>query len=282
MTSSDGGGVAAALAAAHTHGVARLDAQLLLAHVLGRSRSWLIAHDDATLTAVQSAAFRALLERRAALEPLAYLVGAKEFHGLMLTVGPGVLVPRPETEVLVDWAIELLRSRGVASVLDLGTGSGAIALAVKQACPSAQVTAVDASAMALDVARNNGRRLSLDVCWLESDWWSALGARRFDLVLSNPPYVALGDPHLAGLWCEPEIALLGGTDGLDALAHLATTAPPHLNPGGSLLLEHGHAQREAVRALLGRHGFVGIETRADLAGHPRCSAGQVAAGRQAA
>ena len=274
------GRVGAALARARVLGLARLDAQALLAHVLERPRAWLIAHDDAALDAVQAARFESLAARRAAGEPLAYLVGQKEFHGLTLAVGPATLVPRPETELLVDWAIELLDSRGGsgrASVVDLGTGSGAIALALAHARPSAMLTALDASPAALEVARGNGRRLGLEVEWLHSDWWAALGQRRFNLALANPPYVAAGDPHLAALAYEPRSALLAGASGLDALQHLAATAPDHLHPGGWLLLEHGHDQGPAVRAALGRHGFVNVATRADLAGLPRCTGGSMRA-----
>jgi release factor glutamine methyltransferase len=269
--------VAAALATARTIGLARLDAQALLGHLLQRPRGWLIAHDDAGLTAVEAQAFEALAARRAAGEPLAYLVGEREFHGLRLAVDRATLVPRPETELLVDWAIECLRKVESESrppqVLDLGTGSGAIALAVKRACPFAAVTAVDVSEAALAVARRNGEALGLEIDWLASDWCSALGERRFDLLLSNPPYVAEGDPHLDALAYEPALALVAGAQGLDALRHLADTAPRHLWPGGRLLLEHGHDQGEAVRRLLAEGGFSAVETRLDLAGCPRCSGG---------
>jgi release factor glutamine methyltransferase len=274
---SEAGTVAAALTAARSLGLARLDAQALLGHLLDRPRGWLIAHDDAALTRAQWHGFEALAKRRAAGEPLAYLVGEKEFHGLRLAVDRATLVPRPETELLVDWAIECLphdeAGRGVTRMLDLGTGSGAVALAVKRACPSVAVTAVDVSAAALAVARRNGERLHLDVEWLHSDWWSALGQRRFDLVLSNPPYVAEGDPHLHALAHEPALALTSGPDGLDALSRLAAGAGRHLAAGGRLLLEHGHEQAAAVRQLLSGAGFHAIETRLDLAGHPRCSGG---------
>jgi release factor glutamine methyltransferase len=271
--------VAVALAAAQRLGLARLDAQLLLGHLLQRPRSWLIAHDDAALTAVEKQAFEALAARRAAGEPLAYLVGEREFHGLRLSVDRATLVPRPETELLVDWAIECLRrdeggSAGVAQVLDLGTGSGAIALAVKRACPFAAVAALDVSENALAVARCNGAALGLEIEWLQSDWWCALGERRFDLLLSNPPYIAEGDRHLDALAHEPALALTAGAQGLDALRHLIATAPHHLSPAGRLLLEHGHEQGEAVRRLLADAGFGAIETRLDLAGQPRCSGGQ--------
>lgn len=267
--------VADALAQARLRGVDRLDAQLLLTRALARPRAWLLAHDDALLDAAQAARFEAELARRAAGEPLAYIVGEKEFHGLVLAVDAGVLVPRPDTETLVGWALELLRGElaGVAAprVLDLGTGSGAIALAVKQACPRAVVGAVDASAAALAVARGNGRRLGLDVDWLAGDWWQPLAGRRFDLVLGNPPYIAEGDPHLAALRHEPEMALSSGADGLDAIRRIVAEAPAHLAPGAWLLLEHGHDQAGEVRRLMDAAGLAGAVSRPDLAGVMRCS-----------
>ncbi len=265
--------VAGALAAAKAAGLDRLDAQLLLAHVLSRPRPWLLAHDDAALDAAQDAALHALLMRRVAGEPLAYLVGEKAFHGLTLRVDPHVLVPRPDTEVLVDWAIELLAAHARARVVDLGTGSGAVALAVKHACPSAFVHATDISQAALVVARGNAARLGLDVAMQHSAWWAGLAGRRFDLVLSNPPYVAGGDPHLAALRHEPALALTPGGDGLGALREIVAGTLEHLMPGGWLLLEHGYDQADAVRAMLAEHGLVGIETRPDLGGQPRCTGG---------
>jgi release factor glutamine methyltransferase len=267
--------VAAALARARERGVARLDAQLLLARLLGRERGWLIAHDEWDLLDGQQRDFDALLVRRAAGEPLAYLVGEKEFRGLMLEVGPAVLVPRPETELLVDWAIERLQASAEAcpQAVDLGTGSGAIAIALKHALPAARVTALDASAAALSIARRNAARLGLDIEWLQGDWWWVLPKRRFDLVLANPPYVAEDDPHLHALRHEPRQALVAGPQGLDALRVIVAGAPAHLRPGGWLLLEHGCAQAEAVRSLLLERGFEAVETRIDLAGHPRCSGG---------
>jgi release factor glutamine methyltransferase len=220
----------------------------------------------------QAAAFRAGLARLVAGEPLAYLTGEQEFHGLLLRVGPQVLVPRADTEVLVDWAIELLNGNPpAAEVLDLGTGSGAIALAIAHASPAARVSAVDASADALAIARANGERLGLNVEWIESDWWAALAQRRFDLIVSNPPYIAGGDAHLAALHHEPLMALTPGGDGLDALRHIAAGAALHLRPGAWLLLEHGYDQADAVTSLLHSHGLHEVQTRHDLAGHPRCT-----------
>lgn len=267
--------VAQALREARAQGIDRLDAQLLLAAVLGRPRSWLLAHDDVALTSPQQQGYAAHCERRAGGEPLAYLLGEKEFHGLTLQVGPDVLVPRPDTETLVDWALELLR-QGPArpAVLDLGTGSGAIALAITHDHPAACVCATNVSAAALAVARANGERLGLAVEWLHADWWTALAGRRFDLVLSNPPYIAAGDPHLAALAHEPQAALVAGEGGLAALRAISAQAGAHLRRGGWLLLEHGYDQADAVRAMLAAAGFGAIETRADLGGRPRCTGGR--------
>ena len=274
--------LADALREARAANVERLDAQLLLARLLGRPRSWLLAHDDTALDAGQASAWQALLARRAAGEPLAYLLGEKEFRGLMLEVDRRVLVPRPETEHLVDWALELLagalHDRASPRVIDLGTGSGAIAIAVKHAWPAADVTATDASEAALAVARDNAQRLDLALRFATGSWWDAVPATAgdvgFDLVLSNPPYIAERDPHLAALRHEPCAALASGSDGLDALRTIVAGAAPRLAPGGWLLVEHGFDQGDAVRTLLRTHGFTAVDTRADLAGQPRCSAGR--------
>ena len=269
--------VAAALATARALGVARLDAQLLLAHHLGRPRAWVLAHDGDVLPAAAAVAVLADLQRRADGVPLAYLTGRREFHGLTLRVGPDVLDPRADTEALVDWAHELLGGElsTIASpeVVDLGTGSGAIALAVKHACPRARVRALDASPAALDVARGNGERLQLAVDWLLGDWWSALPPPPVHLALSNPPYIAADDPHLPALRHEPRLALTPGGDGLAAIDALIAGAGDHLLGGGWLLLEHGHDQGAAVRQRLARAGFERVGTRHDLAGHERCSGG---------
>lgn len=263
--------VATLLDAARRAGLDRLDAQLLLGAVLARSRAWLIAHDDHAVAVGDADRFLALVTRRAAGEPLAYLVGEKEFHGLGLQVGPDVLVPRPDTETLVDWALELLPAASTAAVLDLGTGSGAVALALAQQRPGLRITAVDASEAALAVARGNGERLGLPVRWLASDWFGALVGERYGLVVGNPPYVAEGDPHLTALRHEPLRALTSGRDGLTDIRRIATGAMTHLEPGAWLLLEHGHDQAEAVRQLLAAAGLTDACTRADLAGRPRCS-----------
>ena len=263
--------IADALTKAHALGVARLDAQWLLEHLLGRPRTWLIAHDDSELSPAQAAQWRALLTRRAAGEPLAYVVGEREFRGLALQVTPAVLVPRPETELLVEWALACLPVQAEAEVVDLGCGSGAIALAVKSERPLAILTATDDSAEALAVARDNATRLGLRVQFVHGDWWSPLQGRRFALALCNPPYVAGDDPHLAALWHEPRGALTPEGDGLAALRRVIEAAPKHLLPGAWLLLEHGHDQADAVQQLLRAAGFGTPETRADLAGLPRCT-----------
>ena len=265
--------VAQALREARALGVDRLDTLMLLADTLACSRTWLLAHDDAGLSTDQTGRLRAQLARRATGEPLAYLLGKKEFHGLMLTVDSNVLVPRPDTEVLVDWALEFLAGLARPSVVDLGTGSGAIALAVKHAHPDAMLLATDVSSAALEVARGNAHRLALDIEFIEGSWWQAVRRRRFHLVLSNPPYIAAGDRHLAALAHEPVLALTPGGDGLGALRSIVIGAPAHLEPGGWLLLEHGFDQAPAVQELLREHGFGDVQTRHDIAGQPRCSGG---------
>lgn len=260
-----------ALRQAAALGVARLDAQLLLLHALGRKaeeRAWLIAHDQDALP--DPTAFLALCQRRTAGEPVAYLVGEKEFFGLPLQVDARVLVPRPDTETLVEWALELLRDRPAPRVIDLGTGSGAIALAIASARPDAQVEAIDRSDDALEVAGANARRLGLPLSLRRADWLAG-AAGSFDLIVSNPPYVAEGDAHLAALAHEPRSALVSGTDGLDDIRRIVSDAPPHLREGGWLLLEHGWDQAPAVRTLLAAAGLSGAASRTDLGGHERCS-----------
>jgi release factor glutamine methyltransferase len=267
--------VAQALVRARDSGVDRLDAQLLLARALGRTRTWLIANDDAVLRDGEAAAYLQALARRTAGEPLAYIVGEKEFHGLVLRVSPDVLVPRPDTETLVRWALDLLAGPLPSPrVVDLGTGSGAVALAVRQAFPKAEMTATDQSAAALRVAEDNARRLGLPVRCLAGDWWDAVTGERFALALSNPPYIAEGDPHLPALRHEPRSALSAGPDGLAAIRRIVSGAADHLDAGGWLLLEHGHDQADEVRALLANAGFVDVQSRADLAGVLRCSGGR--------
>jgi release factor glutamine methyltransferase len=271
--------VAAALAQAKVAGVDRLDAQLLLGHVLQRSRSWLIANDTVALEPAVVREFEAKLARRAAGEPFAYVVGEKEFHGLSLRVNPKVLIPRPDTEVLVDWAIELLTvelaDHPRPLVADLGTGSGAIALSVKHSHARAQVFATDISPEAIDVAAANAQRMGLQVTFLRGTWWTPLEGHRFDLVLSNPPYIATGDPHLPALGHEPELALTSEADGLSALREVIGGASGHLAVGGWLLVEHGFDQAKAVHELMRVAGFATIQTRRDLGGQPRCTGGHL-------
>lgn len=276
--------VDAALRDARTRGLERLDAHLLLAHVLRQSRAWLLTHGDHVLPAPQAAAFDVFVARRAAGEPFAYLVGEREFHGLTLAVNGAVLVPRSDTETLVDWALELLQGElhdaRQPALLDLGTGSGAIALALKSACPRAQVWAGERSADALAVARANAARLALDVRFAQGDWWAALegapGAPLFDLVVSNPPYIAADDPHLAALTHEPLAALLAEDDGLADLVRIATGARGRLRAGGWLLFEHGWRQAPAVCDLLQGAGFGEVQTRVDIEGRARCTGGRLA------
>jgi release factor glutamine methyltransferase len=268
--------VGQALARARSAGIDRLDAHLLLARRLDQPRTWLIAHGDEMLSPDQLRAFEADCARRAAGEPLAYITGEREFHGLSLCVNASVLVPRPETELLVDWALELLQSelglRCRPQVVDLGTGCGAIALAIAQAWPQACVSATDASAAALQVACDNAARLGLTVHIQPGNWWSAVGGQRFDLALCNPPYIAAADPHLRALGHEPIAALSPGPSGLEALQSVIDDAPGHLASGAWLLLEHGFDQAEAVRKMLGRAGFDKAQTRVDIERRPRVSA----------
>lgn len=273
---------AQALAAAQTLGLDRLDAQLLLLHALGKpgdARAWLLAHDTDLLPEEAAQAFQAMSQRRAAGEPLAYIVGNKEFFGLTLQVDARVLVPRPDTETLVNWALEVLQFPSVPAVpdiLDLGTGSGAIALAIahslKMAGRQSRVVAVDASVDALDVARENAALLRLDLDFMQSHWLEEVSGH-FHLIVSNPPYIASADPHLDALTHEPLTALAAGSDGLDDIREIVHQAPSSLLPGGWLLLEHGYDQAAAVRELLAREGFEQVQSRRDLAGIERCSGG---------
>ena len=264
-----------AFAAARDAGVERLDAQLLLSACTQRPRAWLIAHADAPLPVAAANTFLSWLRRRAQGEPLAYIFGEKEFHGLLLKVDANVLVPRPDTETLVDWALEIIQAGNPsARVADLGTGSGAIALAIKHAARGVDIVAVDESEAALGVARENGQRLALSVDWKLGHWWQPLGGLRFDIALSNPPYVADGDEHLAALSHEPRSALTAGADGLDDIRVIVSGALEHLAPGGWLMLEHGHDQATRVGDLLDRAGFASVQSRRDLAGIERCTGGR--------
>jgi release factor glutamine methyltransferase len=279
--------VAQALQHAQALGLSRIDAQVLLLHTLGQAtdaRAWLLAHDQDPLNDDQQQRWQACLQRRLNGEPVAYITGEKEFFGLPLHVDARVLDPRPDTETLVTWALALLPEGDPSRVLDVGTGSGAVALAVQQACPQAHVWALDTSVDALDVARRNAQRLGLPVQFIHSDWFAGIDApsqatghavpARFDLIVSNPPYIAEHDPHLPALAHEPLLALTSGPDGLDAIRHIVATARTHLVPHGWLLLEHGHDQGDAVCALLRAAGFAHVQSRNDLAGIHRCSGGQ--------
>ena len=273
--------VAQALAEARALGLDRVDAHLLLSHRLGQPRAWLIAHDDAAVPAPVAEAYRGDCARRAAGEPVAYLVGEREFHGLRLRVTPDVLVPRPDTETLVDWAVELAAAvpGSPLDLLDLGTGSGAIVLALADAMrgrtPAPRFTATDLSPAALAVAQDNAQRLGLQVHFRQGAWWAALPAQqRFDLVVSNPPYIRAADPHLLALRHEPAMALGSGADGLDALREITAGARPHLFPGGWLLLEHGWDQAPQVAGLLAAAGFTDLQTRLDIESRPRCTGGR--------
>jgi release factor glutamine methyltransferase len=268
--------IAQALAEAARQGLARLDAQLLLLQSLGRpqgDRAWLISHDGDALAPPTLSTFEQLCRRRMAGEPVAYLVGHKEFFGLDLLVDARVLVPRPDTEVLVEWALAVLSDRSAPKVIDLGSGSGAIALAIKHVRPDAGVTAVDASEDALQVTRANAARLGIGIDCARGHWLGTV-SQRFDLIVSNPPYVAQDDPHLEALGHEPRMALASGRDGLDDIRQIVAQAPSHLEPGGWLLLEHGWDQAAAVRALLDEAGFAQVSSRRDLAGIERCSGGR--------
>ena len=268
--------LAQALQQAHALGLARIDAQMLLLHTLGRAdagRAWLLAHDTDAIDAPVHAQFIALCQRRAAGEPVAYLTGRKEFYGLPLHIDARVLDPRPDTETLVDWALEVMAPLPAPRVVDLGTGSGAIALALQKQRPDAHVLAVDASGDALAVARANAERLGLPVRFQQTSWLAGVDGT-FDAIVSNPPYIASADPHLAALTHEPLQALASGADGLNDIRAIVAQSRPRLKPGGWLLLEHGHDQAQAVRDLLQSAGFNAIVSRRDLAGIERCTGGQ--------
>ena len=270
--------LARALAEATRAGLARMDAQMLLLHLMGQdshARAWLIAHDDQLLSSEQHQRWDELVRQRLRGMPVAYLTGGKDFYGLRLQVDARVLDPRPDTETLVDWALELIPANTPCRAADLGTGSGAIALALKSQRPQAEIWAVDASADALAVARANALRLGLPVQFAQGDWLEPLAGQGFDLIASNPPYIPSADPHLAALTHEPLSALASGGDGLDDIRLIIEQAPAHLKPGGWLLLEHGWDQSEAVQALLSQAGFDEVQSRADLAGIARCAGGKI-------
>jgi release factor glutamine methyltransferase len=254
---------------------APLDASLLLCHVLDCPRSFLLSHPETLLTPAQQLEYATLMARRVRGEPVAYLTGVKEFWSLELKVTPAVLIPRPETETLVEAALARLPPEKPLRVADLGTGCGAIALALARERPMAHVVATDASDAALAVARDNERtHCIVNVVFQDGIWFKAVAGQYFDLIVSNPPYVAKDDPHLAALRFEPQTALVAGADGLDALRLIIRDAPAYLNAGGWLLVEHGADQGDAVRLLFSAAGFSAIETLPDLAGLPRVTAGK--------
>jgi release factor glutamine methyltransferase len=252
-------------------GIDAREARLLLAEASGFSEASVLAYPEREVPAEIEQAFSQSVTRRKRGEPIAYIVGHKEFYGLDLIVNPAVLIPRPETELLVDLALQ----REFSSVVDLGTGSGAIALAIKHQRPQARVVAVEASAAALVVARRNAVKHGLEIEFRHGRWLEPLAGERFDLIVANPPYVAEGDPHLVGLGFEPRSALLSGPDGLDAIREIARHAPRYLAHGGWLLLEHGMGQDAAVGALLSQAGLEELDSCPDLARIPRVAGGKV-------
>jgi release factor glutamine methyltransferase len=264
---------------------ARIEVQTLLQHVLNVSRAYLLAHPERCLNDPEQARYEELLLRRLRGEPIAYLLGEREFFGLMFKVTPATLIPRPETELLVELALQhllpLLSGEGWGGglrVLDLGTGSGAIALSIAHTHPDIRVVAVDASDEALAVARENAQRLDIsNAVFVQSDWYTALDAQRFDLIVSNPPYIVKGDPHLqrGDLRFEPSSALASGDDGLDDIRRIVAEAPAHLQTGGWLLLEHGYDQAAQVRELMQQSGYGAVFSACDLAGIERVSGGRV-------
>lgn len=256
---------------------ARIEVQMLLQSVLKVSRAYLLAHPERELSEAEEAAYRALLQRRLTGEPMAHILGEREFHGLNFKVTSATLIPRPETELLVELGLEKLSRYEMGRVLDLGTGTGAIALSIAHVRPEMEVVAVDASAAALEVARENAQRLGTgNVTFAQSDWFSTLSGQRYELIVSNPPYVATDDMHLSqgDVRFEPLSALASGVDGLDDIRRIVAEARDFLVPGGWLLLEHGFDQAAAVQELLKRAGFGNIFSQADLAGMDRVTGGR--------
>lgn len=264
--------ISAALAAARQQ-IEAGEARLLLRHLLHCSTAHIEAHREDELDASVEEIFRGWVERRLQGEPIAYLTGTREFYGRAFAVAPGVLIPRPETELIVDTILGKFGPDAKLRVLDLGTGSGCLAITLALELPHAAVTAADVSQEALAIATRNMERLGAKVCLLESDWFSSIVNERFDLIVANPPYIAANDPHLAqgDLRFEPPYALASGNDGLDAIRHIVKNAPDHLTPGGLLLFEHGYDQAESARALLEAAGYVSTEQHRDLAGITRIS-----------
>ena len=258
--------------------VAGLEAQILLGHALNRPRAYLLAHPEAVLSDLNQAQFDTLLTRRERGEPIAYILGEREFFGLILRVTPEVLIPRPDTELLVTLALALIPEGATLKVLDLGTGSGAIAIAIALQRPKAQVIAIDQSGEALVIARDNAHSLgATNLRFLQGDWFTPLDTgARFDVIVGNPPYIAEGDVHLSqgDLRFEPKAALTSGTEGLDAIRAIASKAAPHMTPAGQLLLEHGFDQGAACRKILADNSFQGISSHRDLAGLERVTTGR--------
>ncbi|MHB1590234.1 MAG: peptide chain release factor N(5)-glutamine methyltransferase [Sulfuricella sp.] len=255
----------------------RLEAQILLCHIIQQPRAYLAAHDCDPISPEQAAAFAALLQRRLQGEPIAYILGEREFYSLDFKVTPAVLIPRPETELLVELALAHIPAGHPCRVLDLGTGSGAVAVTLALHRPRTEMVAVDQSAAALEVARGNAQRLGAgNLRLIQSNWYSALAGETFELIVSNPPYIAAADPHLAhgDLRFEPPTALASGKDGLDDIRTIVRGAAAHLKPGGWLLFEHGYDQAAACRELLVQAGFGQVASAADLAGIERVSYGQ--------
>jgi release factor glutamine methyltransferase len=266
-----------ALLQAHHQGLERIDAQMLLLHAIGQpgaGRAWLLTHDTDLLTAQQQARFAALCAQRLDGVPVAYLTGCKEFFGLPLHVDARVLDPRPDTETLVEWALDVLENTLSPRAVDLGTGSGAIALAIQSQRKDATVTAVDFSHDALDVARSNAQRLQLPVQLVQSSWLDNVQGV-FDVIVSNPPYIREDDEHMPALRHEPRQALTSGEDGLNDIRAIIAQSPAHLKVDGWLLIEHGWDQAPAVQQLLRAAGFAQVHSRQDLAGIDRCTGGQI-------
>jgi len=261
------------------NGAAIIEARVLLRHVLGRDDGYLIAHADQALTAVQQTAFEALAARRRCGEPIAYLTGRREFYGLEFRVTPAVLIPRPETELLVERVLERVPTQSAARVLELGTGSGCVAIVIAQRRPRASVVAVDDAAEAVALARENAARHAVpNLNVVRGDWFAAVPGERFDVVAANPPYVAAGDPHLTAseLQCEPRRALVAGPEGTECIAAIIAAARDHLSDDGWLLFEHGHDQGARSRTLLAAAGFSRqLSTWRDLAGIERVSGAQL-------
>jgi release factor glutamine methyltransferase len=253
------------------------DARALLRHVVARDAAFLIGHSDDAMSGADQRAFEALVERRAGGEPVAYLTGEREFFSLKFRVTPAVLIPRPETELLVELALARVPQDAPCRVLDLGTGSGCIAVSIAKHRPNAQVTATDRSQDALDIAAANAQAHHVqNLSFALGHWFGALGSERFDLIVSNPPYIAEGDPHLGAgdLPFEPRQALIGGLDGLDCIREIVATASDYLIPGGWLMFEHGYNQAERCRAVLKAAGFQQVFSRRDLNSVERVSGGQ--------